>query len=110
MRTSVKYMVIYRHKDKYSISEMCRFFKVSRSGYYDYVKRMDIPAWDLPLAEKIRECQEQCGKTYGYRRVHTETVLFSHFLFRSRNKTKKAFLTAMRKSLRTPNAAVIIIL
>ena len=63
-------MVIYRHKDKYSVSEMCRFFKVSRSGYYDYVKRMDIPAWDLPLAEKIRECQEQCGKTYGYRRVH----------------------------------------
>ena len=70
MRTSVKYMVIYRHKYKYSISEMCRFFKVSRSGYYDYVKRMDIPAWDLPLAEKIRECQDECGKTYGYRRVH----------------------------------------
>jgi len=70
VRTSVKYMVIYRHKGKYSISEMCRFFKVSRSGYYDYVKRMDIPAWDLPLAEKIRECHEQCGKTYGYRRVH----------------------------------------
>ena len=63
-------MVIYRHKDKYSISEMCRFFKVSRSGYYGYVSRMDIPAWDLPLAEKIRECQDECGKTYGYRRVH----------------------------------------
>ena len=70
MRTSVKYMVIYRHKDKYGISEMCRFFNISRSGYYDYVKRMDIPAWDLPLAEKIRECQDECGKTYGYRRVH----------------------------------------
>ena len=63
-------MVIYRHKDKYSISEMCRFFKVSRSGYYGYVSRMDIPAWDLQLAEKIRECQDECGKTYGYRRVH----------------------------------------
>ena len=70
MRTSVKYMVIYRHKDKYSISEMCRFFNVSRSGYYDYVKRMDIPAKDLPLAEKIKECQAKNGKTYGYRRVH----------------------------------------
>ena len=70
MRTSVKYMVIYRHKDKYSISEMCRFFNVSRSGYYGYVSRMDIPARDLPLAEKIRECQETCGRTYGYRRVH----------------------------------------
>ena len=63
-------MVIYRHKNKYSISEMCRFFKVSRSGYYGYVSRMGIPAWDLPLAEKMRECQNECGNTYSYRRVH----------------------------------------
>ena len=70
MRTSIKYMVIYRHREKYSISEMCRFFNVSRSGYYGYVSRMDIPAKDLPLAEKIKECQDKCGKTYGYRRVH----------------------------------------
>jgi len=70
VRTSVKYLVIYRHREKYAISEMCRFFEVSRSGYYDFVKRMDIPAKDLPLAEKIRECQKQCGKTYGYRRVY----------------------------------------
>ena len=70
MRTSVKYLVIYRHKEKYGISEMCRFFKVSRSGYYDYVKRMEVPAKDLPLAEKIKECQDKYGKTYGYRRVH----------------------------------------
>ena len=62
-------MVIYRHKEKYSISEMCRFFEVSRSGYYDYVKRMDTPARDLPLAEKIRECQKDSHRTYGYRRV-----------------------------------------
>ena len=70
MKTSVKYLVIYRHKEQYSISEMCRFFKVSRSGYYGYVSRMNIPAKDLPLAEKIQECQNKCGKTYGYRRVH----------------------------------------
>ena len=69
MRPSVKYLVIYRHREKYAISEMCRLFEVSRSGYYDFVKRVNIPTKDLPLAEKIRECQEQCGKTYGYRRV-----------------------------------------
>ena len=69
MKACIKYSVIYRHKGKYSISEMCRFFKVSRSGYYDYVKRMDIPARDLPLAEKIRACQDMCHSTYGYRRV-----------------------------------------
>ena len=70
VRAIVKYKVIYLHKEKYNISEMCRFFEVSRSGYYDYVRRMDIPAKDLPLAEKIRECQAECRSTYGYRRVH----------------------------------------
>ena len=49
---------------------MCQLFEVSRSGYYAFVKRMETPAWDLPLAEKIRKCQEQSHSTYGYRRVH----------------------------------------
>ena len=70
MKASVKYSVIYRHREKYSISEMCRIFGVSRSGYYSYVNRMDVPAKDLSLAEKIRECQTECKQTYGYRRVH----------------------------------------
>ena len=49
---------------------MCKFFKVSRSGYYAFLKQMDIPDRDLPLAEKIRECQNGSHRTYGYRRVH----------------------------------------
>lgn len=49
---------------------MCKFFNVSHSGYYVFLKRKDKPAKDLPLAEKIRECQEQTHRTYGYRRVH----------------------------------------
>lgn len=48
---------------------MCRFFDVSRSGYYDFVKRIDIPAKDLELANLIKECQQETYKTYGYRRV-----------------------------------------
>ena len=70
MKASVKYKVIYRHKDIYPISEMCRFFEVSRSGYYDFVNRLDIPAKDLLLAQMIQVCQKQSRNTYGYRRVH----------------------------------------
>ena len=70
MKPSVKYQVIYKHRDKYTISEMCRFFKVSKSGYYKYLKRKDIPDRDLLLANKIEECQDINHKTYGYRRVH----------------------------------------
>ncbi len=69
MRPAVKYLVIYRHKDKYSISGMCRFFEVSRSGYYGFVNRIDKPANDLELSELIRECQAETKQTYGYRRV-----------------------------------------
>ena len=48
MRPQVKYNVIYRQRVKYSVSSMCRFFGVSRSGYYGYVQRMNIPDRDLP--------------------------------------------------------------
>ena len=69
MSAKVKYTVINRHRNEYSISVMCKFFKVSRSGYYDYVKRMGQPEHDLGLAERIKECQNKADKTYGYRRV-----------------------------------------
>lgn len=48
---------------------MCKLFEVSRSGYYGFVKRMDIPAKDMPLANLIKECQIAVKSTYGYRRV-----------------------------------------
>lgn len=48
---------------------MCELIGVSRSGYYAYLKRKDIPDRDLELADKIRKCQEESNNTYGYRRV-----------------------------------------
>ena len=69
MRPKVKYAVIYRHQSEYPISVMCKFFEVSRSGYYDFVKRLGQPEQDADLAAKIQECQDKTDKTYGYRRV-----------------------------------------
>ena len=69
MRPKTKYAVIHRHRNEYPISVMCKFFEVSRSGYYDFVKRLGKPEKDADLAEKIRLCQERADKTYGYRRV-----------------------------------------
>ena len=69
MRPKLKYAVIYRHRREYPVLVMCRFFGVSRSGYYDFVKRIGQPEHDANLAESIRECQRTTDKTYGYRRV-----------------------------------------
>ena len=69
MRPKLKYAVIYRHRHEYPVRVMCRFFGVSRSGYYDFVKRIGQPEHDADLAESVRECQRITDKTYGYRRV-----------------------------------------
>lgn len=66
MRPKVKYAVIHRHRSE---SVMCKFFEVSRSGYYDFVKRTGKPEQDTELADEIRTCQRSTGNTYGYRRV-----------------------------------------
>ena len=57
------------NRDRYPVSVMCRFFGVSRSGYYDYVNRLDKQAHDVALAKIIEEQQVKCNKTYGYRRM-----------------------------------------
>ena len=69
MRAKAKYAVIYRHREQYPVSVMCRFFSVSRSGYYGFVKRMNRPEKDAALAETIRQQQDKCFHTYGYRRM-----------------------------------------
>ncbi len=69
MKASVKYLTIYNHKEKYAIQTMCKFFGVSRSGYYGYVKRMDKPEKHLEAVKEIAECQHSTRQTYGYRRV-----------------------------------------
>lgn len=69
MRAKAKYAVIYRHREQYPVLVMCKFFSVSRSGYYSFVKRMNRPEKDAALAEMIRQQQSKCIHTYGYRRM-----------------------------------------
>ena len=69
MRPRAKYAVIYRHRDEYPVSVMCRFFEVSRSGYYDFVHRLGRPEKDASLAELIAEERKRSFRTYGYRRM-----------------------------------------
>ena len=71
MRPRTKYQVVYMNRSRYPVSAMCKFFGVSRSGYYDYVNRLDQPTHDAALAAIIREQQQKCDKTYGYRRMWT---------------------------------------
>lgn len=69
MKPSLKYRLIEKCAGKYPISDMCKFYGVSRSGYYRYQQHKDISAKDIPLAKMIAECQGLRGKIHGYRYI-----------------------------------------
>lgn len=70
MRAQLKYAVIHRHHEEFSIATMCRFFGVSRSGYYSFARRLGRSEKDAVLAQCIAQQQDKCFQTYGYRRMH----------------------------------------
>lgn len=69
MKASIKYHVIYRHRTEYPVCRMCQFFEVSRSGYYDFIRRIGKPEKDAELADIIAAQRERSFHTYGYRRM-----------------------------------------
>lgn len=69
MRAQIKYIAIKQNAGKYPVTVMCKFFEVSRSGYYAFVKRQVQSSTDEHLVAMIQRCQQQSHGTYGYRRV-----------------------------------------
>ena len=72
MRPLIKYQTIKKFSSKYSVTQMCRFFGVSRSGYYDYLKRCEQLDRNAEVAEMIHERRNQrYGKSLGCRRMQS---------------------------------------
>ena len=69
MKPEIKYSAIQRNAGKYPVKQMCKFFEVSRSGYYAFLKRPTVNSAEEALAQQIAQCQTETGSTYGYRRV-----------------------------------------
>ncbi len=91
MRPKAKYHVIYALRDQYPVQVMCRFFEVSRSGYYSFVKQLGKPEADADLAKAIQKCQDSCDRTYGYRRV------WRWLEMQGIHRNKKTVLRVMKK-------------
>jgi putative transposase len=73
----MKYGVIHevaKENELYSIKKMCRFLKVSRSGYYQWCQRNESlrKKKDRELKEKILATYMQHKKRYGSPRIHDE--------------------------------------
>ena len=77
------------HRTAFTIEEMCRVFEVSRSGYYDYLKRK--PSKRTVTDKKIKEVLEPAFKEH--RKVYGPTrmskVLISMGILIGRTRTKR---------------------
>ncbi len=71
---SVKYAFINSEEGNYPVTSMCRWAKLSRSGYYSWCARKPSATalWRADLAARITHAFTHSDSTYGYRRIHAQ--------------------------------------
>lgn len=68
----MKYSFITQKKKTYPVGLMCRLFRVSRSAYYDYVRRQanhSDNSYHMKLIDTIMNIAESSHYAYGSRRM-----------------------------------------
>lgn len=62
---------MFKHKERWSVRNMCKVLTVSETGYYKYARNKDKPSKDeILLAEMIKIRQEsKLNERYGYPRM-----------------------------------------
>ncbi|QRG67583.1 IS3 family transposase [Brevibacillus choshinensis] len=63
-----KYATIKQVAGEYTISELCKLFRVSRSGYYAYLKRQ-VTDRNKPVKDFIQAVYRKYDGKYGYRQT-----------------------------------------
>ena len=73
---SVKYAFIHSEEGNYPIRSMCRWARVSRSGYYEWCDREPswTERWRAELGDVIEAIFTDSDGTYGHRRIHAVLV------------------------------------
>ncbi|WP_340003362.1 IS3 family transposase [Paenibacillus sp. FSL K6-0276] len=63
-----KYRVIESASKEYAVSDLCKLFAVSRSGYYAFLKRKGVER-DQAAKELFQQVYERYNGVYGYRQI-----------------------------------------
>lgn len=65
----MRFVFIYRHRYQYPVKVMCRVLRVSRSGYYGFMKKRGKRLRHAEMIIRIREIHQRSRYTYGSRRI-----------------------------------------
>ena len=55
----LRYKVIHRFRERFTVEELCKLLEVSRSGYYKWLKRKDEPDKDRVIADLIMKATKK---------------------------------------------------
>ena len=82
----MKYAFIQKHRNTFTVSLMCRFLRVCRSTFYNWLVRPESvrSIEDKRLGEKVKEIHKGSRETYGARRIRQELLDDGEMLSRSR--------------------------
>lgn len=72
----MRFQFISGHRETFRVGRMCKLLKVSRSGYYAWLKRPESPRSreNRTLEDKIRVLHGQSHGIYGAPRIHRDLV------------------------------------
>ena len=72
----MKYAWVWEHTGEFPVAPMCRVLSISRSGYYDWLKRGQSHRDKRreQIAAAARRSHQESNGIYGYRKVHDEIV------------------------------------
>jgi len=82
----VKYAFIERHQATFTVTRMCSMMEVSRSAFYDWLKRPESAhsQEDRRLSEKVKKSHQKSRETYGTRRIVKDLVEDDEVISRTR--------------------------
>jgi len=82
----VKYAFIEQHQATFTVTRMCDMMEVSRSAFYDWLKRPESARSleDRRLSEKVKKSHENSRETYGARRIVKDLVEDDEVISRTR--------------------------
>jgi transposase InsO family protein len=91
------------HKDLVTIKRACQLLEVSRSGYYDWLKRPKKAKADI-FGQKVKRVFEKSHRVYGARRIKKELGSEGLVVSRKRVRHKMAELGLVAKARRKTQA------
>ena len=90
MKTSERHLFVNKFRHKYSAKAICRFLKISESGYYRWLRNQGKPSARQLLLVKIQSIlsEHPDNKNYGVRRMQAAlTQLGTHVSLRTVYRT-----------------------